>query len=580
MKTEMPRPHGGKLVNLINTPEKVDELRKHSKEWPSWFLTERQLCDLELLMTGAFSPLNGFLCKDDYESVLSDCCLKDKTLWPMPIVLDINEEMAKQVKPHDKLALRDSEGHIIAILTIKDKWKPDKLKEAEAVYGTTDEEHPGVYHLLHRTHDYYIGGKIDGMRTPPHDTYPSLWMTPQQLRDEISTKIHPKSVVTFQTRNPMHRAHYELTLLANQSIEGSHLLIHPVVGMTKPGDVDTITRIRCYQAIMQYYPPETATLALFPLAMRMAGPREAMWHAIIQKNYGSHYFIVGRDHAGPSRKSTGKPFYDPYGAQNFLRDHEKDLDIQILPFQSLVYVKELDQYLPEDEVPKGMNILSISGTELRHRLQNEHPIPEWLTFPSVKKELHLRFPPKKNQGFTIFLTGLPSAGKSTIARALYGWFLEWGGKSVTLLDGDVVRTHLSTELGFTRADRDKNVMRIGYVASEITKHGGAAICAPIAPYEKTRKDLKEMIEIWGRCFIIHVNTPLDVCEDRDPKGLYAKARAGIIKHFTGISDVYEDPVEADLRIDTNQVDTEEAIRLIMKKIAEEGFIDLEDIDGI
>lgn len=575
MKNEEGLPHGGKLINLMASKERSHELRKHSKEWPSWFLTERQLCDLELLINGGFSPLTGFLGKEDYQSVLESSRLKSGTLWPIPVMLDVNQELADQVTIGDKVALRDSEGHFIAILTITDLFNPDKLKEAKAIYGTSNEDHPGVYHLLHRTHQFYLGGKIEGMRLPPHAPFPSLWLTPQEMRKKIEQSIHPKKVIAFQTRNPMHRAHYELTLLAHQAIKDSHLLVHPVVGLTKPGDIDTLTRIRCYQAIMQNYPPGIATLALFPLAMRMAGPKEAMWHAIIQKNYGSSYFIIGRDHAGPKSRSTNAPFYGHYEAQQFLKNYEKELGIQLLPFQSLVYVKELKKYIPEDEIEEGMTILSISGTELRNRLQNDHPIPEWLTFPSVKKELHIRYPSKKNQGFTIFLTGLPSSGKSTLARALYGKILEWGVKTCTLLDGDVVRTHLSSELGFSRTDRDTNVMRIGYVASEITKHGGMAICAPIAPYEKTRVAIKEMIEVWGKCFIIHINTPLEVCEDRDPKGLYAKARAGILKQFTGVSDPYEEPPTPDLTIDTSKRTTEESLKKILTLLSKEGFINIE-----
>jgi sulfate adenylyltransferase len=390
------------------------------------------------------------------------------------------------------------------------------------------------------------------------------------MRDRFR-KLGWRRVVAFQTRNPMHRAHQELTFRAAKDVE-ANLLIHPVVGMTKPGDVDHFTRVRCYEHLLGAYPEQTTALSLLPLAMRMGGPREAVWHAIIRKNYGCTHFIVGRDHAGPGNDSSGKPFYGPYDAQHLMQQFEKELDISMVPFKNMVYVEDKAQYFPEDEVEKGMRTLDISGTELRRRLQEGADIPEWFSFPSVVAELRRTHPPRHKQGFTVFFTGLSGSGKSTVANALMVKLMEMGGRPVTLLDGDLVRKHLSSELGFSKEHRDLNIQRIGYVASEITKNGGIAICAPIAPYSATRKIVREMIEPLGGFMEIHVATPIDVCEARDRKGLYAKARAGIIKGFTGISDPYEVPENPEMRIDTADITPDMSAHRIIVKLESLGFI--------
>jgi sulfate adenylyltransferase len=378
-------------------------------------------------------------------------------------------------------------------------------------------------------------------------------------------------VVAFQTRNPMHRAHFELTLRAARELE-ANLLIHPVVGMTKPGDVDHYTRVRCYQRLLERYPHNTAMLSLLPLAMRMGGPREALLHAIIRKNYGCSHFIVGRDHAGPGNDSNGRPFYGPYDAQELLRQHEEEIGIRMVPFRMVVYVEDLDGYRPQDEVPEGARVLSLSGTELRDRLADGREIPEWFTFPEVAEELRRTHPPRQHQGFTVFFTGLSGSGKSTVANVLMVKLLEMGGRPVTLLDGDIVRKHLSSELGFSKEHRDLNIHRIGFVASEITKNGGIALCAPIAPYDSVRKAVRHMVEPGGGFVLIHLATPLEVCEQRDRKGLYAKARAGVIKQFTGISDPYEPPDDADVVIDTSDLSPEEAAQLVILHLEHEGYV--------
>ena len=352
----------------------------------------------------------------------------------------------------------------------------------------------------------------------------------------------------------------------------ANLLIHPVVGMTKPGDVDHYTRVRCYQAVLARYPQHTVKLSLLPLAMRMGGPREALWHATIRKNFGCTHFIVGRDHAGPGADKTGRPFYGPYDAQELLSKHQEELGVTMVPFQNMVYLEEQDAYFPEDEVPAGARTLNLSGTELRRRLADGRDIPKWFTFPEVARELIRSYPPRRNQGLTVFFTGLSGSGKSTIANVLLIKFLEMGGRPVTLLDGDIVRTHLSSELGFSKEHRDLNIRRIGFVAAEITKNGGIAICAPIAPYDSVRKDVRAMIESVGGMLLVHVATPLEVCEQRDRKGLYAKARAGIVKQFTGISDPYEVPTDAEVVVDASAVTPEEAAQEILLRLEQMGYI--------
>jgi sulfate adenylyltransferase len=563
-------PHGGVLIDLLVRGQEAEDLKAASRDWPSWDLTPRQLCDLELLISGGFSPLRGFLGRADYEGVRDQMRLADGTLWTMPITLDVSEEFARSLQPNTRVALRDPEGVMLAVLDVDEIWQPDRNAEAEAVFGTNNPEHPGVGYLLQRSNPFYLGGRITGVELPHHYDFKSLRLTPAELRAEFAREGW-RRVVAFQTRNPLHRAHYELTLRAAKQHE-ANLLIHPVVGMTKPGDVDHYTRVRCYQALLGRYPQHTVRLSLLPLAMRMGGPREAVWHATIRKNHGCTHFIVGRDHAGPGKDSKGTPFYGPYDAQQLLQKYEAELGVQMVPFQQMLYLPDEDRYVPTDEVPEGKQTLDISGTELRARLTDGREIPEWFSFPEVVRELRATTPARNKQGFTVFFTGLSGSGKSTIANVLLVKFLEMGGRPVTLLDGDLVRKNLSSELGFSKEHRDINIRRIGYVASEITKNGGIALCAPIAPYDTTRKDVRAAIAPHGGFLLVHVATPLEVCEQRDRKGLYAKARAGIVKEFTGISDPYEEPADADMTIDTTDVTPEEAAQEILLHLEREGYI--------
>ena len=567
-------PHGGELVDLIVGEEQAEELKNQSKEWPSWDLSPRQMCDIELLLNGAFSPLRGFMKREDYDSVCSTMRLADSTVWPIPITLAVTEEFASSLSSGDKVALRDPEGVMLAVLNVEDVWQPDKKAEAAGVYGTEDTFHKGVASLLNDTPDWYIGGEVQGAQLPFHYDSKSLRLTPKGIRREFD-RFGWRDVIAFQTRNPMHRAHFELTMRSIREQE-ANLLLHPAVGMTKPGDIDHYTRVRCYQALLLHYPQHTVYLSLLPLSMRMAGPREALWHAIIRKNYGCTHLIVGRDHAGPGADEAGKPFYGPYDAQEILNEYQEEVGMKMVPFSMLTYVEDKDAYMTEDEIPEGARTLSISGTDLRDRLAKGREIPGWFTFPEVARELRKTYPPRHRQGFTIFFTGLSGSGKSTIANAFMAKLLETGGRPVTLLDGDIVRKNLSSELGFSKEHRNLNIQRIGFVANEISKNGGIAICAPIAPYDEVRQQVRSLIEQRGGFILVHVATPLEVCEERDRKGLYAKARAGIIKEFTGISDPYEEPENAEVVIDTTACLPEEAAQKILLYLEREGFVGAED----
>jgi sulfate adenylyltransferase len=564
------QPHGGELKDLYLPEHLADEVKQHASEYPSWDLTARQLCDLDLLLNGAFSPLEGFLGEADYEKVCDDMRLESRVLWPIPITLDVSEAFAEGIAAGTTIALRDAEGVLIATMDVSDVWTPDKQSESKRVFGTTDDTHPGVDYLLHRAEPVYLGGRVHGVEPPTFYDFKLLRDTPSELRGRFR-KLGWRKVVAFQTRNPLHRAHQELTFRAAREVD-ANLLIHPVVGMTKPGDIDHFTRVRCYEHVLEEYPEQTTTLSLLNLAMRMAGPREALWHAIIRKNYGCTHLIVGRDHANPGNDRNGEPFYGPYDAQELFRQHERELDITMVPFKEVVYVENKAEYLAADEIEPGDKVLNLSGAEFRRRLREDLEIPEWFSFPKVIDELRRAHPPKHEQGFTVFFTGLSGSGKSTVANALMVKLLEDGSRPVTLLDGDIVRKHLSSELTFSKEHRDLNIRRIGFVANEITKNRGIAICAPIAPYTHTRRLVREMISEHGGFIEVFVATPLEVCEARDRKGLYAKARAGILKGFTGIDDPYEEPVNAEIVLDTQELSPDLAAHRVLITLEKLGYL--------
>jgi len=563
-------PFGGQLKELVADAGEVPALKAESVNRPCWDLTPRQLFDIELLLNGAFSPLEGYLDHQNYESVCAEMRLIDRTLWPMPICLDVTEEFGRLCSRATKIALRHPEGMVIAVLTVTDVWMPDRIQEAATVFGTTDETHPGVFHLKYQTNPVYIGGALQGVEYPPHHTFKHLRHTPRQLRDLFRT-LGWDRVVAFQTRNPMHRAHVELTKRAAALVD-ANVLIHPVVGRTSPGDVDYFVRVRCYEALLKYYPATRTVLSLLPLAMRMAGPREALWHAIIRQNFGCTHFIVGRNHAGPAKDANGEDFYAPYSAQELLRIHEPELGIRVVPFEEMVYVEDFGRYLPQSEVTSEARILTLSGTELRRYLREGLEVPSWFSFPEVIAALKQSYPPRSHQGFTVFFTGLSGAGKSTIANILVAKLMEIGTRPVTILDGDIVRRHLSNELGFSKEHRDINVRRIGFVASEITKNRGIAVCAPIAPYASTRREVREIISQYGGFIEVYMATPLEVCEARDRKGVYARARAGMLKNLTGIDDPYEAPLSPEILLDTSDRAPEDCAEEILRYLTRMGFL--------
>jgi sulfate adenylyltransferase len=569
MIDHLPPPHGGTLVALLADPAQGEALKGASKGFASLTLSQRQLCDLELLMTGAFSPLSGFMGRDAYDGVLENMRLPDGTLWPIPVTLDVPQALGSQLAAGSKLALRDQEGFMVAVLEVGDVWQPDKLREAAQVYGTTSEDHPGVRALLRETADSYVGGSVIGIEPPPHPEFEALWHSPQELRS-LFRRLGWRKVVAFQTSRAMHRLQRQLVLDAARSI-GGHVLVQPTVGVTKPGDLQYFGRVHCYQAILRHFPTNLVELSLLPLAMRMAGPRETLWHAIVHQNCGCSHFVVGPHDASPPREP--ERFYRPYEAQELVARLEGELAIRMIPVEEHRYSANLRRYAPVSELgAAGEEGVEYGEEQLRRDLALGEAVPEWFSYPDVLTQLRRAVPPRRRAGFTLFFTGLSGAGKSTIAKIVYAKLIEEGSRPVTLLDGDIVRQHLSSELGFSKEHRDLNIRRIGYVASEITKNRGVAICAPIAPYRETRRAVRRMIEEHGAFIEVHVATSLEVCESRDRKGLYAKARQGLIKEFTGISDPYEAPEAAEIRLDTAQLTPMEAAQEVYLYLVKEGYV--------
>lgn len=558
------------LVNLLVDPEQHTLLKKLSTSMPEVILNDRQICDFELLATGVFSPLTGFMKQIDYESVLDRMRLESGELWPIPICLDIPENQAATLEIGQSITLRDAEGFLLGIMNIEDIWPVEYEKEAVAVYDTTDVTHPGVDYLYNQSGKYYIGGEIKAVSLPIHSDFKKIRKTPAEVR-ETFLKLGWKRIVGFQTRQPIHRPQFEMTIQAMQDAKASLLLL-PIVGITKKGDFDHFTRMRCYQKIDKHYPPDSHVLNLLPMAMRMAGPREAVLHMIIGKNFGCTHFVIGHNHASPGNDREDHPFYLYDEATHAAESVIEELGVKLVTFEEMVYLPFEDEYRIATQVPENIDTISFNGSDIQKRIRRGKKVPEWASFPEVIKELQKSYPPPSKQGFTVFCTGLSGAGKSTVARILYAKFLEIGTRPVSLLDGDIVRRNLSSELNFSKEHRDINVKRIGFVAAEITKNRGIAICAPIAPYEKTRAGIREAIEAHGGFFEVHVSTPIAECEKRDRKGMYAKARAGLLKGFTGVDDPYEDPLNPELRIDTTALTPDEAAQEVLLYISRQGYI--------
>ncbi|MBN1287635.1 MAG: bifunctional sulfate adenylyltransferase/adenylylsulfate kinase [Anaerolineae bacterium] len=567
-KTALIPPYGGKLVNLTVSSEEMEELKAYAANLPTLRLSERALCDLELLAVGGFSPLDRFMGREDHRRVLDEMRLAGGHLFPIPITLPV--DLADNgIRLDRDIALRTRKNELLAVMTVEEIYEWDHDEVARQVLGTQDVRHPLVAEM-HGWGKHNISGRLRVLNLPVHYDFQALRLTPAQVRARLEA-FGRRNVVAFQTRNPLHRVHEELTKRAAASVDGV-LLLHPVVGMTKPGDVDHYTRVRTYKALVEnYYEHDRVALALLPLAMRMGGPREALWHALIRRNYGANHLVVGRDHAGPGEDSRGKPFYGPYDAQELVARHEDELGVKALPFRMMVYLPEEDRYEEVSKVPPETPTASLSGTQVRdHYLNKGKALPAWFTRPEVARILGESYPPRHKQGACIWFTGLSGAGKSTTADVLTVMLMEHG-RQVTVLDGDVVRTHLSKGLGFSKEDRDTNIRRIGFVAAELVRHGGVVICAAISPYRATRRDVRNMVG--SDSFVeVYVDTPLEVCEARDPKGLYAKARAGAIKDFTGVDDPYEPPHDPEITLDTVHATPQGNAQRIIDYLTDLGFV--------
>ncbi len=550
---------------------RVEFLKQEAVVLPSLDLNQRQLCDLELLLNRAFYPLQGFMDQEDYQSVLGRMRLADGTVWPMPITLDVSESLAATLVPNQSLALRDQEGFLLAVLAVTQVWKADKQAEANSVFGTDDPKaHPGVRRLFSETEDWYVGGRLEGLHLPQHYDFPELRLTPSETHRFFAQRGW-RNVAGFQTEQPLHCAHKEMVLRAAREA-GTSLFIQPVVGHPRPGDLDHFTMVSCYQEFIKAFPRNMAQLGLLSLARRQAGPREALWEAVVRKNYGCNHFMVAEDHGDPFVHNSEPRFYPLGAAQELVRGLEEETGVRMVPLKPMVYVEDKAQYVVREEVTETMTVKNISSPELRRRLELDLEIPDWFSFPGVVAELKKAYPPRHSQGFTILLTGLSGSGKSTLAKVLFVKFMAMRHRPVSLLDGDIVRRNLSSELNFSQGHRNLNVQRIGFVASEITKNRGIAICAPIAPYEQSRRLAREMVSQYGGYIEVFMSAPLETCELRDRKGLYAKAKAGIVKGVTGIDDPYEPPVNPELTIDTTEITPNEAAQEILLYLEEQGYV--------
>jgi len=541
---------------LLRDESQIQEAKVEAQSLLSITLSQRQLCDIELILDGSFNPLTGFMNQKDYERVLKDMRLENGTLWPIPVTLDVKKDFAEKLVNGQKVALRDAEGNLIANMQVESIYQPDKTAEAQALYGTTNEEIPSVFALL-QTGSHYLGGTLTGVTLPIHYDFTTLRKTPAEVQEEI-TKNGWNRIIGYHTESILNKNHLAQTLQAVRVIPNSHLLVHPAVGTSEFADLDYYSRVRCYKGYVKQFPENVALFSIIPLVVRPAGPRETLFNAVVRKNYGVTHIIVEKDD----------------DALTLLQQYSTEIGVEPVLVKPFVYVKETRQYVPEDEARPG-SFENVTEAELKRQLSAGLPLPEWLLFPETIQVLKEKYPPRWKQGFTLFFTGLSGAGKSTIANALIVRLMELSNQPITLLDGDIVRTHLSSELGFSKEHRDLNVKRIGYVASEITKSGGIAITAAIAPYAAPRCYARSLIEKHGGFIEIYMATPLAVCEQRDTKGLYAKARKGIVKGFTGIDDPYEAPTHPEISITCQGTTIKNEVEEIVTYLVNQGYVKLE-----
>jgi len=563
-------PYGGELKSLLASPERIAEIKQEALTLPSLDLNWKQICELELLLNGALSPLSGYMNQAERHGVLAEMRLPDGLFWPRPVMLIVSEKAAQKLGPGLTVALRDSEGVMPAILHISEVWPVDPVAEMALA------ESSGVplARVQAEVGEYYVGGRVEGVTLPPRHDFLNLRLSPAEMREHFS-RLGWRKVMAYQPSQALHRPQYEY-LLRTAMQQETNLLIHAVAGADPVMESGHFALVRACQALMPRLPASTSMLALNPMTPWAAGPRKTLLKAIMARNYGCSQLVIGGEtvleSAHPDARQRRGQDTPRIASDDVYAVARETLGVTLLSFPRMVYVEDRDEWLTQDDAPAGARTESMSGAELTRRLMQNLKVPDWFSFPEVLVELRKAYPPRSRQGFTVFFTGLSGSGKSTVARALTVRLMEMGGRRVSLLDGDIVRTHLSSELGFSKAHRDINIRRIGFVASEITKHGGTAICAPIAPYQATRRAVRAMIEEWGGFLEIHISTSVEVCESRDRKGLYAKARAGLIPEFTGVSDPYEVPEHPELAIDTARYSVDEAVQMIVLKLEHEGYL--------
>ncbi|OIQ51390.1 putative bifunctional SAT/APS kinase [Pseudodesulfovibrio hydrargyri] len=550
--------------SLLVHPRRAELLKEQATGFKSVNLNPCQLCDLEMLLNRAFHPLDGYLGRKDYESVLSDMRLSDGTLWPLPICLGVSAEFAANLEEGECVAVRDAEGFMLAVLTVSDIWKPDLAAEARAIHGPEARREPVDACCCGLGEPWYIGGRVEGVSYPQRYDFTDIRLTPAEVRRSFAQKGRRK-VMAVQAGRPLHRA--DRAMLEEIAREqGVDLLLSPQLRPSMYFSVDHFSLVRSFRQFTETFPRSMASLNLTPWFERRMGPRGALLRAVVNRNYGCTHMLVWDGAKAEPRRNILSEDYEAH--IRWLADHREETGIVSVAEHCMVLDPASGKYVRSETGVRCAN----DHNAVVDLLTRGEPVPEWMSFPGVLEELSRTYKPRWKQGITLFLTGLSGAGKSTLAKVLFVKLLELNSRPVTLLDGDIVRTNLSSELSFSREHRNLNVTRIGFVASEIVKNGGVAICAPIAPYAESRRQAREAVEEYGGFVEIHVSTPLAACERRDRKGIYAKARAGIIKGMTGVDDPYVEPENPELRIDTSELSPDEAAHEVLLYLREHRFI--------